>query len=415
MRRNYTFKGSIFCQRGRYYWKVKDPQTRKRRTFALKPAGSRFATQDKRIAKEIAQRKWDSWQATGGGSNTIGELIELYLKYVKETNAQDSAQPYKVELALRLIDNVSLPPCEYSPLLFDDTRQKLINKGITAHTINTKMRFIIKMFKWAASREIVSPLTPYALENVEKVKNNHPKLRRTKIRQPAPLEDVRRTLAYLHPILRAMVITQLYTGTRPSEMLRMKPCDIDTSDEIWVYTQNKHKTDYKDGARPRIIPLNKQVQNVLIPLIAEKKQNEYLFSPADGREVATQIRNDCRQTPRSCGNRRGKSSSYRPGGLQLRECYDHGSYRTAIRRAIMRLNRDLKARDGDSHTPMPIWTPYQLRHAAATAINAVDNVDALGFAQALLGHKNRSTTEIYAKMGLEKAKRAAEILNEIEI
>jgi site-specific recombinase XerD len=50
------------------------------------------------------------------------------------------------------------------------------------------------------------------------------------------------------------------------------------------------------------------------------------------------------------------------------------------------------------------WNPYQLRHARLTEVRKAAGIEA---AQAIGGHANLSTTEIYAKRVEEFAKKAA--------
>jgi len=49
---------------------------------------------------------------------------------------------------------------------------------------------------------------------------------------------------------------------------------------------------------------------------------------------------------------------------------------------------------------MPKWTPYQLRHTAATKARKLFNYETAG---ALLGHSNMSATAIYAERNQDLA------------
>ncbi|HPS56040.1 MAG TPA: tyrosine-type recombinase/integrase [Sedimentisphaerales bacterium] len=60
----------------------------------------------------------------------------------------------------------------------------------------------------------------------------------------------------------------------------------------------------------------------------------------------------------------------------------------------------MKARDGDPDIEMPKWTPYQLRHTAATKARKLFNYETAG---ALLGHSNMSATAIYAERNQDLA------------
>ncbi len=56
----------------------------------------------------------------------------------------------------------------------------------------------------------------------------------------------------------------------------------------------------------------------------------------------------------------------------------------------------------EAHCAPLRWHPHQLRHTAATAIRSRFGSEA---AQGILGHKNLSTTEIYAERDLAAAAR----------
>lgn len=66
----------------------------------------------------------------------------------------------------------------------------------------------------------------------------------------------------------------------------------------------------------------------------------------------------------------------------------------SLREAVLRLNARSSNGLGEPERPIPRWTPYQIRHAFATRLRAEAGIDVL---QVLLGHRNRSTTEIYAR------------------
>ena len=53
-------------------------------------------------------------------------------------------------------------------------------------------------------------------------------------------------------------------------------------------------------------------------------------------------------------------------------------------------------------TRIPLWSPNQLRHSAATAIRKKYGLEV---ARAVLGHKSAVTSEIYAELDVETAKK----------
>ncbi len=84
---------------------------------------------------------------------------------------------------------------------------------------------------------------------------------------------------------------------------------------------------------------------------------------------------------------RKKAEPKRQPGLK----YSSPSYYRAIQAAAKRAG-------------VPRWYPYQLRHTAATVVRETLGVEA---AAALLGHARTDMTEVYAKIGLDKAIEAA--------
>lgn len=67
------------------------------------------------------------------------------------------------------------------------------------------------------------------------------------------------------------------------------------------------------------------------------------------------------------------------------------SYRNAVRRACVKAS-------------VPVWTPNQLRHNAATKARKEHGLEA---AQFILGHSNADVTQVYAERDLSKAMKAA--------
>ncbi len=83
--------------------------------------------------------------------------------------------------------------------------------------------------------------------------------------------------------------------------------------------------------------------------------------------------------------RRPRTSPRREPG----EVYDDGSYRKAICRVCKKLG-------------IPVWFPNQLRHSAATEIRHRFGLEA---SQAVLGHSELGTSQIYSKVDQKTAYR----------
>jgi integrase len=155
-----------------------------------------------------------------------------------------------------------------------------------------------------------------------------------------------------------MVIVLLGTGMRPSEVLEIRPGDIDRSGEVWIYRPGRHKTIGK-GKR-RAIPIVGETRAALTPFLL-RGTDEYCFSPVESYQWHQDQRAAKRTTPDSCGNRpgtnRAKNPRWQPG-----EKFRRDSYRNAIIRAAKKAG-------------VPHWTPYQLRHTNLTHVRAALGID----------------------------------------
>jgi integrase len=102
--------------------------------------------------------------------------------------------------------------------------------------------------------------------------------------RPVPDADVDGLLPYLAPPLKAMVEIQRATGLRPGEVVKMRASDLDKSEDVWICSIDRRKTDWR--GHQRIVALGPRTQMVLQPFL-ERSPLEYLFSP--GETLAWQV------------------------------------------------------------------------------------------------------------------------------
>ena len=128
--------------------------------------------------------------------------------------------------------------------------------------------------------------------------------------------------------------------------------------------------------------------------------NPYLTRPAHRNcflsSESELIRNKERRHKRTSPMTPSQRSRRKKSAQKYRKikAYTVDSYRRAITRACEK-------------SEIPVWSPNQLRHAAATGARAKHGLDA---AQLRLGHKHASTTEIYADLNRQRAAELAEQL-----
>ncbi len=138
------------------------------------------------------------------------------------------------------------------------------------------------------------------------------------------------------------------------------------------------------------MPVGPQAQKILLPYLLRNSES-FCFSATESVERARRRAEVSRKTPRSCGNTRGTNRVASPK-CSASDRYAVASYRNAIRRACNKLE-------------IPVWTPNQLRHTAATEIRKQFGLEA---AQVVCGHATADVTQVYAERDLELAVKVAE-------
>lgn len=338
-----------------------------------------------------------------------------YVKEGKKTNEQDA-----LKIIIRDTRKLygKMPAIEFGPKALKAVRQVWLDRGQARRTINKNMRRLTRIFKWATAEEMI-PVTIYqALVTVPGLK-----LGRTTAPEPPPVMPVdnaivERTLPFMQPIVRDMVRLQLLTGMRPGEICKLRPCDVDRSNDVWEYKPRSHKTQHH--GRSRIVFIGPEAQAILTPYLLRDAKLP-CFSPAESMAAYFEAKHKARVTPMSCGNRPGtnrKEKRKKKPSLQ----YDANSYRQAIHRACDQAfpaPDPLCPREGESSRAHLArltavqevafkkwqsdqrWSPNQLRHSAATEIRKRFGLEA---AQVILGHAAADVTQVYAERDAEKAR-----------
>jgi integrase len=353
-----------------------------RNTIASSPSGWPWGVETRRAASPTEAQP----------DLTISELILGYWGHVQSYYTKDGEPTSEVDTvrqALRPVRELygHTPARSFGPLALKACQHGMIAKGWARTYINRQVNRVRRMFAWAVSCELLPVTIHQALVTVPGLRNGRSAAKEKPRVTSVPDDVVDKTLEHLLPTVAAMVRLQRLSGMRPQEVVRLRAVDIDMTDPAcWTYRPDRHKTEHHD--RERVIFLGPLAQAILRPLLALELSGN-LFSPK--RTVAERSirRRSKRTTPlweshvaHQAGKRKGQPKRP-PGGA-----YSTGSYRKAIRRACVKAN-------------VPIWHPHQLRHTAATAIRRRFGLEA---AQAVLGHTELGTTQIYAEKCLAAAR-----------
>lgn len=382
--------GSVYLNKNRYWWKVKLPGETKISARPLTPVGARYATKDPAIAKEVAcnllqQAIYSAENATAlPDDRSIMSIVKAFSAYAKsyyhDALGEPTSEINRIKYATSpLIDMfAALPAEEFGPLKLKQVRQHMIDLKLARKSINDRIACIKRMFRWAASEELVPAGTYQSLLTVEGLKRGRSGAKETARVLPVPESHVYAILPYTTEVVAAMIELQLLTGMRSTEVCIIRPCDIETTGKVWMYRPAFYKTQYLDREFEKVICIGPRGQEILKPFL-KRKLDGYCFSPAESQEK------------RNVSN----------GERELNERYDRRTYRKAVQYAIKKAQK-AGAKIGDK--PVMMWTPHQLRHTATTRAAKEFGIE---IAKAATGHAHISTTQIYAEKDMEAAKKVA--------
>ena len=283
------------------------------------------------------------------------------------------------------------PAADFGPKAFKAIRQTLIEAGHSRQYINKLMPVITRAFKWAAAEELIPGSVYHALRTVEGLKRGRTTARETEPVKPVANEVVEATLPHLPVVVADMVRFQRLTGAGREKSAILRPCNMDRSKEVWEYRPADHKTAYR--GRERIIYVGPKAQAVLLPYLLRDAQ-VHCFSPAESeqkRHLEMRAKRRTRVQPSQLQRRKA-----RPKRVP-RTAYTKDSYQRAIKRAILKANRQRTEEAADMGIDpllLPHWHANQLRHTKATEIRREFGLEA---AQVSLGHAKADVTQVYAE------------------
>lgn len=301
---------------------------------------------------------------TGKHSTTVGQLCLAFQKhadhfYVDE-NGKSTGEANNYRKSLRVLVSMfrSVLCTEFGPLKLKAVRSELENSSVRTQ-VNKSVSRIKSVFRWGVENEMVPAEVVMALDCVKGLRKGRCKAKESEPILPVPDADLEASLKCMTRNVSTICELLVLTGARVSEIRTMRVGDIDTSNNVWLMRPGSHKNAWR--GKDRTIFIGPKAQVLLMPFVADAVQSDLIvFRPREENEPYTL---------------RGLESS--------------------IRKACKRAKVD--------H-----WGPGRLRHNAATIINTeFGDIDA---SRVVLGHSEKTTTQIYAERDLQKA---AEIIAKI--
>jgi integrase len=344
------------------------------------------------------------WRASGGVVAarvvTVDHVIAGYWRHAEVYYCKDgkpTSELSVLKLAMRYLHQLygSVPAVEFGPLALKACRERMIDAGLARTTINGFVSRIRQAFRWAVEGELVPGPVLQALQAVSGLKRGRSRAKEYEPIRPVDRGAVEAVLPHVARQVAAMVELQWLTGMRPQEVVQMRMAEIDRGGRVWLYRPRDHKVEHH--GMDRVIPIGPKAQAVLVPFLSLDPLAA-MFSPKDAemeRRAAMRAARKSKVWPSHSNQARHARRRARGSEVQgLRDCYDTHSYRRAIAR-------------GCEAAGIPSWSPNQLRHSAASRIRKELGIEA---AQAVLGHRQLETTQVYAAVNLAHAVEAMERL-----
>jgi len=303
------------------------------RDYLLGPYGTAVSKREyDRLIAEFLESGRSASFGVASMQFSMAMLIVDYLKFAKGYYGSDkNSEFHRIKYAIRPAKELyaSIPVTEFGPSQFRVVRQRMVDSDLSRGVVNSQMKRLVRMFKWAASEGKMPASIYETLRLVSGLKRGRTEARETSPVMPVSLKTIEATLKHLPPTIADMVNLQLLTGCRPGEICKLTPGMIPREGDVWVAVLGEHKTAHH--GHESNLDLGPKSQILVAPYLL-RGADDYLFRPCDTVKKQRAKAAASRATPLSCGNREGtnrKRTPKRPPGIQ----YDPIAYGRAIKRA----------------------------------------------------------------------------------
>ncbi len=341
----------------------------------------------------------------------VNDLIVAFMEHAaNHYRREDGTQTGEVKQykqTLRLLRSLygHTPATEFGPRSLKVLRQAMVGAGWCRKLVNQRVGRVKRVFKWAASEELIPASVYQGLITVTGLQAGRTSVRESEPVAPVLMEHVLAVLPHLRPAVAAMVEVQLLTGMRPGEVCQLRPSDIDRSASVWIYRPNQFKT--KHRGKTRVVAIGPRAQTIL-SRFTPPNLTDYYFSPKRVVEELRVERSASRKTTKYPGHMKRNAAKRVKNPKRIpAEKYRVAAYEHAVGRAVEKANRSRIEAAVELEYHVPRWGPNRLRHNHGTLVRQAYGLEA---AQVSLGHARADVTQIYAERNeLLAAKVASEI------
>ena len=213
----------------------------------------------------------------------MAELLNQYRvwvqsQYVKNGKATSEQAAIKAALrpVLRLYGHVDVS--DFGPQALVTCREEMVERDWCRRTVNKHVGRIKRMFAWGTERELVCGSVYHALLAVKGLRRGRTAARESRGVVPVSEDHVEAVMPHVSAQVAAMIRLQLATGMRPGEVVLIRPCDIDYSEDVWVYMPMRHKTEHH--GHERTVPLGPRARGVLEAFLEDCDAEGFVFDPS---------------------------------------------------------------------------------------------------------------------------------------
>ncbi len=397
-----------------------------------------------RLESEIAASPNRALSGSSPNEITIAELLSAFLDhaegYYLDLDGKQTKEVVVLKYAMKTVRELYArsPASEFGPLALKAVRKRMIELGLSRCLINRRISAIKRIFKWAASEELIKVGVYDALKTVAGLERGRTQAREAKPVLPVNDETVQATLPFLPNHVRVMIDLMWHTGMRPAEVCSMTLNQIEQG-SLWTYRPARHKTAHR--GLERIIPLGPKARAILSSFLAGRTltPDEPIFSPKRAREerfVEMRSRRKSKVQPSQVSRKKKRNTSRMPADRYCPEAISHAVTKACDKAfpppgdLAQRKSESFvewwggKLRDGKNkgkHVEGRLsdeqrdqlnswrlehrWNPYRLRHAFGTRVRRDYGLEA---SQVLLGHSRANVTEVYAQRNQQLATTVAQ-------
>jgi integrase len=348
-----------------------------------------------------------------GDQLLVEDLAAEFLDYVVQRHPPPSREADNIGYAIKeLLElHARTPVVAFTPRALLTFRAHIMRpdraggvqgkRQLCRRSVNRRVDFVRKMFKWGVSREMVPAAVWQTLTTIDGLRRGEFGLTDRPPVQDATIEDVRAVLPHLSRIVRTMLRVQCLTGMRSGELVTMRKGDISIEGDRWFYRPRRHKTQHHGKSRE--IELLPVVQRELKPFML-RPDEAYLFSPREAEAESHAEQAALRKTPVQPSQQARHERALRNEGQHMNDHYATDSYGRAIARGCKRAGLTAKGR---------AWSPHRIRHAATTWMVTHTDGHLPSVAKAV-GHSSTKTTERYTHLGRDQAAKALKSLEALD-